>query len=239
MTRKTEPPTIVKTHDVMGVETTHPAYGVVELTRPQGGGVDGGRVMFGSELRHNETMRLYIRRASSYRGLSDDRHMGRELICSLEFTLSQWAQFVSSQGIGAGTPCTLGVYSTGPLIEAPEITPGDSLTDKFKEEMEEAVSERLVKIGELLATAADMIETGAGKVKLREAISEARRHAQQLPGSVAFVQKQFTSAMDDVKNQAKTEIEGFVVGMALRTGIESLRSAAPTLLVDTNEEQPK
>ena len=222
--RPTVAPT-TESKDRFGVETNHPAYGVVQLTRRHG----GRKVMFGSELRHNEVMHLSVRRAANVRSLSDDRVLGKTMIVDLEFTLSQWAQFVASQGMGEGTACTLEYYQDGVLVEAPDIAEPETLTTKFSKEMHAAVDERLESIKRLLSELDEMVESGVGKKAMREALKEAQRHAHQLPGSVAFIQKQFASSMDEIAEQAKTEVEGFVAGVAMRTGIEALRTAAPSL----------
>lgn len=208
-----------------GVRSEHPAYGSLVLTRRHG----GKQVMFGSELRHNETMCITLHQAVHYRGLSNDRISANNIIAEVELTLSQWAQFVASQGMGAGTACTLQYHRDGPLVNVPAIAPPENHLRKFEREMKEAVDERLSAISAHLADLAQMVEEGRGKKDLREAIKEARRHAEQLPGSVAFVNDQFAESIETITEQAKTEVEGFVLGVALRTGILALKTAAPAI----------
>lgn len=208
-----------------GTVSTHPAFGVVVLSHPHG----GHQVMFGSELRHNEAMKLTVHKAELHRGLSYGRVLPREVLCEVEFTLSQWAQFVASQGMGSGTPCTLQYYRDGDMLDPPRIAAPENHLSKFDREMQEQVEARLTGIQTALEVAMGLVDSGGGKKALREAIAIAQRHASQLPGSVSFINKQFAESMEDIAEKAKTEVEGFVAAMAMRTGIKALQDAAPRI----------
>lgn len=215
--------------------TTHPAFGKVELTRRH-----GSTRLFGSELVHHETMHVTVYRAKNVRNLNSDRvSEDGGILCEFDFSLAQWAQFVASQGMGSGTPCTLNSYRTEGFVQAPGIAATEEIhVDKFRREMKQAIDERTAGITGALDELAAALEKG-GKVAMREALKEARRHAEQLPGSVDFVNRQFAESVEHIVSDAKTEVEGFVVGMAMRTGIKALADAAPQIgLIASSKEQP-
>lgn len=210
----------------MGRKHHHPAFGVVQLVRSYG----GGRTMFGSELKHNGAMVITVSQAYEERGLNNSRHVEGQMICQFEFSLAQWAQFIASQGIGAGVPCTFNYYREGETFTAvPTIAPRESTKDVFRREMAEQVAERLSTSLVHLRKLRAMVEEGKGKVAMREEISEAIRHVEQLPGSVRFIDEQFAKQVERIVSDAMTEVETFVTGMATNLGIEALKNGAPLL----------
>ncbi|WP_433855101.1 hypothetical protein [Streptomyces kronopolitis] len=81
----------------------HPAFGVAVVTRSSG----SGRLLFQSDLLHNETILLSVREATRKRDLNHDWvHSGRELV-EIEMSLAQWGSLVSSMGLGSGVPVTI------------------------------------------------------------------------------------------------------------------------------------
>lgn len=232
--KKTEAPVTVDTTREYGgkrsghheTRTTHPAFGVVSLVRIQ---CNGAR-LFGSDLVHGSFMRIRVSEAHLNRSLNDDRPYGTKTIVEFDLSLAQFTQFVASQGMGEGTPCTLAYYRDGEgLVDVPYIAPPEETHNlKFDREMRQQVEYRTRELLARLEELRALVETG-GKVKQREAVGEAIRHAQQLPGSVTFINEQFTESMENITQAAKTEIEGFVTGMAIRTGIAALKDAAPKM----------
>lgn len=84
-------------------EEAHPAFGVAVVMRRSG----GGRSLFQSDLRHNETISLSVHEATRKRNLNHDWvHPGRELV-EIEMSLAQWGSLVSSMGLGSGVPVTI------------------------------------------------------------------------------------------------------------------------------------
>lgn len=94
---------------------THPSYGKVTLTRSNGRFTN----LFGSNIETNHAVTLTISEASR------DHHLGQDWIHStkqvVSITLSplQYAEMLSSMGMGDGTPCTI-EYNHGP-VESPPV----------------------------------------------------------------------------------------------------------------------
>jgi hypothetical protein len=227
MSRELQAPT-VKDRGQWGKEATHPAFGSIVLTRWSRGPC--GSNLFGSELRHRDGMSIEIHEATHVRSLNSDTVHPGKIIAKVDLSLAQWAQFVSSQGVGCGTPCTLRYYRDGEFVDVPGIAPPENHLKKFKVEMQKAIDERTEKINEALDELIKMVEEGKlGKRDLREKLKNAKLHAENLPGSVDFVNKQFAESIETITQAAKTEVEGYVAGMAMRTGIQALRDAAPKM----------
>lgn len=225
MTRRAEKPTEKPSLYGHGTQFEHPAFGQVVLTHPRG----GRSPMFGSELEHSDVMRIEVRQATQQRFLSDSRVVEGPLIVQFEFTLAQWSQFISSQGMGAGTPCTLQAYrAQGDMVLPPEIERVEPHQETFRREMAAKVSEALHPLNAAL----DQLEaalTAGGKGAAKKALEHARHHVHNLPENVRFVDERFAESMEKIVSDAKIEVENFVVSTALRTGIEALRNAGPKM----------
>ena len=74
---------------------SHPSFGAISVTRTQS---SGAHAMYGSSVRHRNTIRIQIRHSELTRELSRDWYSSHGLICELEMTQNQWAEFVSSIG---------------------------------------------------------------------------------------------------------------------------------------------
>ncbi|WP_019584546.1 hypothetical protein [Thioalkalivibrio sp. ALE16] len=233
MSQKTESPRVTFKDEGTSRECTrydHPAYGAVTVSRRQ-----GQSRLFGSSLNHQQTIALSISRAHLDRQLSSDfiypEH--RELI-EIEMSETQWAKVVASVGLGSGTPVTL---RRVPDTDNPaKLVPGiaddehpDSLHKKeLKEGTEKALRETREALEELeaLASAPGSVPKG----KLKAAVRSMKIRLENAPSNVAHVHSQFVEAMESAKESAKTEVEGYIHGLSLQTGLESLREQGPRLL---------
>jgi hypothetical protein len=88
----------------------HPAFGVVSLHRTS---ANPGAVLFQSDVRHPEFMRIEVHEATRKRDLSHDWvHPGR-VVCEISLSMAQFASFVAGTGLGGGIPCTIEWTGTG------------------------------------------------------------------------------------------------------------------------------
>lgn len=206
----------------------HPAFGVCEVVQWH---CSGETRLFGSDLGHHTGIRLTFKAAESIRSsLSSDRHHGGETLLQVDLSLSQWSRFVSSIGNGS-VPVTIGVRRGGPLVPCPQIAaPEASKKELHGKEMAAALCKRLDAMERGVARLGALLESkSVSKVDLRGIHEELARHVSQLPGSVDFVFGQFAEATEQVADDAKTEVEAYVDGIAQRHGYESLRAMAPSL----------
>ncbi|WP_244406403.1 hypothetical protein [Thioalkalivibrio sp. K90mix] len=68
------------------------------------------------------------------------------------------------------------------------------------------------------------------KGKLKAAVLSMKIRLENAPQNVSHVHSQFVEAMEAAKESAKTEVEGYIHGLSLQTGLESLREHGPRLL---------
>jgi hypothetical protein len=195
---------------------THPSYGSIQVSR-----VSGHAALFGSPFRHMHYMTISIGRAERQRSTGRDWHfsgMRGELI-QIAMSEAQWARFVSSAGIGGGTPCTLdyvGGQRQQPCPEQQEV-------ERFHEDIDRDVKAamKFMKDAEdaMRELADDKAPTKEKRKKVAELLSTARR---KLDDSAPFVAKQLRERMDTIVQEGKTEIEAFAHNTLVEGGIAAL-----------------
>lgn len=234
MTYKTQKPTVTKTHEgtVHEKETlSHPAFGKITLSRVSCRG--RGQALFGSALGHSHYIAIQVRTAKLDRHLNHDWiHAGKHVT---EFYMSeaQWAQFVSSVGMGEGTPITFRDRPDDGYtpMHCPGIEPVETMKETFEREIEETAKKYVQEAKDLVKELEALVAAGkAGKGQLTEIKKKLEHIATGIPNTMGFIQSQFAESMEKTVEAGKAEIEGFVGAMATRTGIEVLRNQSVQLL---------
>lgn len=212
----------------------HPAFGLVTVSRWQG---STPTRLYGSDLAHRGGLTITIDQSKMRRGLSSDWHSSEKTVCEFSMSESQWARFVASVGNGGGIPVTLNHYRKGDFVMAPAIAqPELSRKELHGQEIRDEVKSAVAGLQAELKRLASLIDSGKlGKKELREMHREMEITVGNLPGNLGYAMDTFVKASDKVVEEAKTEIEAHVDGMATRLGLEQLRSMAP--MVGNNSSQ--
>lgn len=212
-------------HKVMGYKETetHPSYGMIGWSRQHG----GERVLFGSELTHNETISLRIAHASTERNLNNDWYYGGDEIIEVFLSTTQFADFLTSPNLGSGVPCTL-YYAEGEIKESPTFTPKVEI---FKKEFQEDLSE----LDELLVSMVELAEqlSEAPRIKkaeIRELKNKVSRVKMELQSNMPYLYKQFVENMVKTTQVAKAEVEAYVDRRIRDSGLEAIKNEVPKLL---------
>lgn len=187
--------------------------------------------MFGSDLAHRSGLTITLSTASMRRGLSRDWHHEKDMLASFTMSESQWARFVSSVGVGSGVPVTLNRYLSDKPVVAPAIAePERSKKDRHGDELRRGMEEALAKVSKGIEAIASMVDTGKiGKAELRAVVKDMRVAVGNMPGNVEYAMKTFHQAAEAAVDDARTEIEAHIGGLATRLGLEGLRSMAPKI----------
>jgi hypothetical protein len=193
----------------------HPAYGQISAGR-----VSGGTMLYGSDFQHQNFIRIHVKMSELHRGLSNDNPYAKQNIVELDLSEAQWATFVSSLNVGMGVPCTLTQIGAESL---PGLPSPPKKTDQFRQE----AAEKLERARGFM----NDVETMIGNSKLSQKdkaamIGTLGMAKMNLASNVQFVLDQFSEHMDAVTEKAKIEVNSYVTGLAMRTGIQAL--AAPT-----------
>ena len=196
----------------------HPAFGMISIHRIS---ATPGEVLFQSDLRHSEYIRLEVHEASRKRDIEHDWVHPGNLVCEVSMSMSQFASFVTSAGT-EGVPCTIEFTSSGKNEpgERPGLKPAPRLA-KTHEEVRKAVDEAYghirVAFGEYEATLED---SGKGSAaKRRDALRKLRSTIDNAVPNVAYTAQTLDRHTENVVEQARGDIEAMAVRAAERLGI--------------------
>lgn len=205
------------------VKDAHPSYGMLQFSRVSGG---SATPLFGSSIRHNDTIRMYVRHAEMSRGLGNDWYFGKKEIIEVEMSYSQFAEAITSMNQGSGVPVTI------KHIQGERIEPC-SFVDKrmqFEEEFEEILSSANEKTCKLIDSIKELFATKKtlNKKDKEEVLGKLNQISNTINGSASFLYSQFNEQMDKTTREAKGEIEAF-----MQNKINSIANAA---LVEHRDE---
>lgn len=232
MTNHSQAPKVEKREgDLMGERITHPAFGQIEVIRSSLMG-KGGIELFGSDLHHRNIVTVRLKTAYVNRSLNQDWVHADKTLVEFNMSEAQWAAFVSSHG-ASGTPVTFTIRAEddSPLMRCPGIESPETKRQTYEREMREACEAYSQKTRELAGRIAACVADGkAGKGTLQELLKLAESLADGMPKTMAFVQSQFSEAMENTVEAGKVEMESFVYNLAKHTGIEMLREQSVQML---------
>lgn len=213
----------------------HDAFGTIVLTSPQG----NIGTLFGSDLRHSSCLAIEIRRADKQRDLGRDWIHGDELVCRIEMTHAQFAEFITSVGKAEGTPCTIDrAPARGTAaIKMPEIMVTDSTLATHKREVQESVNQAIADMKQKIADLGAMIEAGRTSKKEMKAIHHSLScTVGNLPLNMAYAVECTEKAVTKSVTAAKIDVEAYISNTAKRLGLEHLQNMLPRQISNTDDQ---
>ena len=192
----------------------HPAFGLIGASRGQ---ANPGRVLFDSDLRHQNLIRIRVQQAVRKRDLHHDWIGARDQIVELEMSEAQWASFVSTMNVGDGVPCTIRRIGYG------EATPELPFAPRLAETMAEthdAAEDAFRDIRDALAEYEALVERKAPMKEQREALRMLHARVANATPNVDFAGRQLVKHAEDVVQRARADIESFVVTKATQLGLD-------------------
>lgn len=198
--REVQDPTVDTEHG----DDYHPAFGVAVVVRSHG----AGRALFQSDLVHNDTIRVSVRRASRKRDLNHDWVHAREELVEIEMSLAQWGALVSSIGLGSGVPVTIRRTEQDAFV--PDI-PHQPRTAESLHEVK-SVTDRLyqrVKVATAELRAAIYERKGARAIK--EALNQIENAVANAGSNAQFAVNSLAEAGEKVVAQARADIEAHIL----------------------------
>lgn len=205
--RTVQDPTVDPEHG----DESHPAFGVAVVVRSHG----TGRALFQSDLVHNDTIRLSLRRATRKRDLNHDWVHASDELVEVEMSLAQWGALVSSIGLGSGVPVT--IRRTEQDVFVPDI-PHQPRTAESLHEVK-SVTDRLyrqVKVATAELHAAIYERKGARAVK--DALNQVENTVANAGSNAQFAVNSLAEAGEKVVAQARADIEAHILEALRVTG---------------------
>lgn len=207
----------------------HESYGSITLSN-----VSGFTHLFGSEARHHNFVRIEIHEADMRRGLSDDRHMSGRTLAVVDLSHDQFGRFITSQGIGMGTPCTIRRIGNKDYPPVPE---PEKLDSKFQEDLKRSTRKTVAHLEELANKLAESNLPGnkpLGKKEQASLLSDIRQAIMGIKDSIPFIEHQFDEMMEKKVAAAIVEIESTVAVGLRKIGLETVKQQIAAQLPDYN-----
>ena len=207
---------------------SHPSFGNIAVSRGRG----SARRLFGSKARHNNSVTVTVSRAVEDRHLSNNWFHATEDVLEIEMSETQWSRFVSSGGMGGGTPCTLRRMASGAVERQPTLPLGEATTkERHENELKEMVAERIAAtLGVIERMAALTDSASVSKRELRALVAAAKHEIAGIPESMRYVLSEFDEAMEVIVAESKTEVEVFANAVIHDSGLQAI--AGQVRLVD-------
>ena len=205
---------------------SHPSYATLQFSRVHGSSTN----LFGSSIKHKDTISMRVRNATISRNLNNDFIMGEDEIIECEMSYSQFAEAITSMNQGTGVPVTLRFHQgEGRIEECPFIDKRTQIENEFEEQIDKANE----KINTLIKEVSDLFsdKKNIGKADREEILKKLLKVQQEVGSNSKFVYSQFNEQMDKTTMEAKGEIEAFMQN--------KINSIANINLVEYKEEFKK
>lgn len=112
----------------------HPSYGQISLSESCG----GLRSLYGSSIKHQNTIRMEIHHSKHDRDLNNDWYHKTDPIIKIELSPTQFTELIINKRNYGGVPCTIMYTENDGDIQRPELK---SKVEEFENEFEESMKE--------------------------------------------------------------------------------------------------
>jgi hypothetical protein len=197
----------------------HESYAMLSLSRTHN---SGGLNLFGSSIKHYDTIRLRISEGEVDRSLSTDWYHTKNIpYIEVEMSYSQFAEAITSLNQGSGVPVTLRQIN-GKRIEQ---CPFTNKRQEFEEEFESEMVEMATKLKGLTQKAEEILNSKKVLTKSdkEEILSGIKSLQQEVGSNIPYMQQCFNEQMDKTVLEAKGEVEGFVMNKIITAGLNGLQ----------------
>ena len=206
---------------------THESYGLASFSRRSDGEIN----LFGSSIKHSNTIALKISRAEVDRHLEQDWFHGRKELIEVEMSQTQFADLITSMNMGDGVPVTI-KYVNGQRMEP---CPHENKRQQHAKEFNERMQNLSSKLDGMTKDFFTMIEKRLPKKDQDDAKSMLNSLITEIRSNIPFYEKQFQRQMDKTISQAKGEIEAFVQNRIVTAGIVALKEASENSLKELSD----
>jgi len=186
--------------------------------------------LFGSSVKHNTIINLCIKTASVKRNLSSDWYHGEDMLIEVQLSPNQFAELLTSMNVSDGVPATLSYYNHE-HFENPVLP---TKAEQFRSEVEESLNMVLTDMKKAHKTITAMLEEDKpiGKKAQQELKTMINSFNKLLTDHLPFIMNQFSKQMNKTVQEAKAEVDSFVLSTIMKTGVETLKNNAPRIESD-------
>ena len=183
---------------------SHPSYGLLSFSRRHG----GETCLFGSSIKHHDTIAMTLRHAKIKRDLSTDWYYGGDVIAEAEMSYSQFAEAITSMNAGSGIPVT--VKYTEKDGSSPKCI-FTSKREQFENELKTNIDDAMQNTKVLIKECQELFlsKKTLNKNDKEEILSKLHKIYSEISSNNTFIYDCFNEQMDKTVMEAKGEIEAF------------------------------
>lgn len=183
---------------------SHPSYGLLSFNRRHG----GKTCLFGSSIKHHDTIAMILRHGEVKRDLSTDWYYGGDIIAEVEMSYSQFAEAITSMNAGSGIPVT--IKYTEKDGNSPECI-FTSKREQFENELKTNIDDAMQNTKVLIKECQELFlsKKTLNKKEKEEIISKLNKIYSEISSNNIFIYDCFNEQMDKTVMEAKGEIEAF------------------------------
>lgn len=195
----------------------HESFGLLSFSRVSHG---GGTSLFGSSIRHHNTIVVSVYQCDKHRHLHMDWYHAKVTpLIEVEMSPVQYSEAITAMNIGHGVPCTIRHVGGKRMESCPEVNQREQIDDEFTSDIRDLMQEL------------DALDTEAKTLLSQSRLNKADRErlrgllnsiTQEVRSSIPFIKKQWTEAVEKTAVEAKGEIEAFFTHAILRLGQDEL-----------------
>jgi hypothetical protein len=216
----------------------HPAFGLISVHRIS---ATPGAVLFQSDVRHPEYVRVAVHEAVRKRDLKHDWVHPGKLICEVSLSMSQFASFVASGGT-SGVPCT--VEQAGPGSHEPGTRPGLNPASRLSVTHDEVRAAAAAAYAGIKARLGEYEEAlrlaGAGSAASRRgALRNLQAAISNAAPNVDYAARRLDEHAEEVVERSRADIEAMVsAAQGQPRAVEAAVPAVPALTERDNAALP-
>jgi hypothetical protein len=218
-----EKPT-VKNEDTLRNDSkkyTHPAYGIVGLSRGQ---CSPPMSLFGSSIKHSHFITLRIHTAEKDCNGDYSFIHARKPLVEVMLSGTQLGEMLSSMNVGDGVPCTIRMTENNWNI--PAILDEETPISESRKSMNDRLNTVMEKTDRMIADVNALLKDkkSANKGELTALTNQLAMIRQDIFSNLPFVAKCFDEKIEKTVQYAKGEVDTFVAHTLRAAGMDAIAS---------------
>lgn len=205
----------------------HPSYGMIEIHRQSS---NKGVNLFGSTIKHKETISIKISKAVKNRDLNRTWFFPRNTVVEIIMSPVQFSEAITSFNT-SGVPVTLKfIQGVGQIESCPE----EKIREVFENEIHKSIAKVSKKLDGLLKTALELKKQKGGLKagEKNDLCTRIEMMHQELVSNLPYVFRQFNEQMESSVSEAVAEIDAFITRLVYSLGIEALENELKNKMID-------
>jgi hypothetical protein len=185
------------------------SFGMIRISRCS---CNIGLNFHGSDVKHSSFLTLRISTSRIDRHLHKDRYHAKDKIVEVDLTHSQFSEMISNMNCGDGVPCTIKYANDKYMEKTPDRSKREEYVNEFSNDVDQLrnlLKEAMKEMDSLQS------KNGATKADKSSVSAKIRKALQEVNCNMPFIKESFNKSLNRAVDDAKRNIEGHVMHMAL------------------------